>query len=189
MLADLRPVRPDPPFTTSQLKALVTPDIFEVIDWPGIFGVGPRRCAMRSTRPSGSEPTSDRVGVLTHGACCRPGRRSYGPGCRLSCAVASATSDLARSRRGTGRHGGPFRPGGPSIERFYHFICKSDEPTFDLMRELGIGDKVRWRRTSMGYFMTGRYIPGATRFHCFVFRISPDREVPLRPADVRCHTP
>ena len=29
----------DPPFTTAQLKALVTPDVFEVIDWPGIFGV------------------------------------------------------------------------------------------------------------------------------------------------------
>lgn len=28
-----------PPFTTSQLEALVTPDSFEVIDWPGIFGV------------------------------------------------------------------------------------------------------------------------------------------------------
>jgi nucleoside-diphosphate-sugar epimerase len=31
----------DPPFTTKQLEALVTPDIFEVIDWPGIFGVAP----------------------------------------------------------------------------------------------------------------------------------------------------
>lgn len=29
----------DPPFTVSQLKALVTPDMFEVIDWPRIFGV------------------------------------------------------------------------------------------------------------------------------------------------------
>jgi len=29
----------NPPFTTRQLEALVTPDIFEVIDWPGIFGV------------------------------------------------------------------------------------------------------------------------------------------------------
>ncbi|MEI9928968.1 MAG: NAD-dependent epimerase/dehydratase family protein [Sphingomonas sp.] len=29
----------NPPFTTKQLKALVTPDIFEVIDWPVIFGV------------------------------------------------------------------------------------------------------------------------------------------------------
>lgn len=31
----------DPPFTTAQLKALTTPDVFEVIDWPGIFGVQP----------------------------------------------------------------------------------------------------------------------------------------------------
>jgi nucleoside-diphosphate-sugar epimerase len=29
----------DPPFTTDQLKALVTPDVFEVIDWPNLFGV------------------------------------------------------------------------------------------------------------------------------------------------------
>lgn len=29
----------DPPFTVKQLEALVTPDIFEVIDWPSIFGV------------------------------------------------------------------------------------------------------------------------------------------------------
>ena len=29
----------DPAFTTSQLEALVTPDVFEVIDWPGIFNV------------------------------------------------------------------------------------------------------------------------------------------------------
>lgn len=29
----------DPPFTISQLKALTTPDVFEVIDWPTIFGV------------------------------------------------------------------------------------------------------------------------------------------------------
>lgn len=29
----------DPPFTTKQLEALVTPDSFEVIDWPAIFGV------------------------------------------------------------------------------------------------------------------------------------------------------
>jgi nucleoside-diphosphate-sugar epimerase len=29
----------DPPFTTNQLKALVIPEEFEVIDWPSIFGV------------------------------------------------------------------------------------------------------------------------------------------------------
>lgn len=31
----------NPPFTVSQLKALVTPDVFEVIGWPEIFGVTP----------------------------------------------------------------------------------------------------------------------------------------------------
>jgi len=29
----------NPAFTAKQLQALVTPDVFEVIDWPGIFGV------------------------------------------------------------------------------------------------------------------------------------------------------
>ena len=29
----------NPPFTDKQLQALTTPDVFEVIDWPGIFGV------------------------------------------------------------------------------------------------------------------------------------------------------
>ena len=45
---------------------------------------------------------------------------------------------------------------GLSIERFYHFVCKTDDPTFDLLRELGLGDAVRWRRTTMGFFANGR---------------------------------
>lgn len=32
---------PNPPFTTAQLEALVIPETFPVIDWPGIFGVTP----------------------------------------------------------------------------------------------------------------------------------------------------
>ena len=41
----------NPPFTTSQLKALVAPEIFEVIDWPTIFGVQatPLREALKET--------------------------------------------------------------------------------------------------------------------------------------------
>src|SRR5690349_19664457 len=46
---------------------------------------------------------------------------------------------------------------GLSIERFYHFVCKTDQPTFDLMKELGIGDLMRWRPTSMGYYIDGRH--------------------------------
>ena len=50
-----------------------------------------------------------------------------------------------------------FDFGGVSIERFYHFVCKADRPLFDLMEELGIGDKMVWRETSMGYFVDGEH--------------------------------
>ena len=41
----------DPPFTVTQLEALATPDVFEEIDWPKIFGVRatPLRDALRET--------------------------------------------------------------------------------------------------------------------------------------------
>jgi protoporphyrinogen oxidase len=42
-----------------------------------------------------------------------------------------------------------FDLAGLSIERFYHLVCKADAPTFALMQELGIGDKMRWRPTSI----------------------------------------
>ena len=51
---------------------------------------------------------------------------------------------------------------GLSIERFYHFICKADRPTFALLDELGIADALRWRDTSMGYFCAGKLYPWGT---------------------------
>jgi protoporphyrinogen oxidase len=51
---------------------------------------------------------------------------------------------------------GHFDFDGISLERFYHFVCKTDQPTFDLMSELGILDKMRWRSTSMGFFSGNR---------------------------------
>jgi protoporphyrinogen oxidase len=49
-----------------------------------------------------------------------------------------------------------FDFGGLSLERYYHFICKADQPTFDLLSELGLQDKLRWVPTSMGYFFGNR---------------------------------
>src|ERR1700761_1871696 len=49
-----------------------------------------------------------------------------------------------------------FDFGGLSIERYYHFICKTDYPTFELLRDLGIADKLRWRETSMGLYTGGK---------------------------------
>lgn len=52
-----------------------------------------------------------------------------------------------------------FDFGGLSIERFYHFVCKSDHATFDLLAELGLGDRLRWVPTTMGYFFDGAMYP------------------------------
>jgi protoporphyrinogen oxidase len=49
-----------------------------------------------------------------------------------------------------------FDLGGLSIERFYHFVCKADQATFDLLSELGLSGRMRWVPTSMGYFVDGR---------------------------------
>jgi protoporphyrinogen oxidase len=48
---------------------------------------------------------------------------------------------------------------GLSIERFYHFVCKADLPTFELMAELGLSDALKWRRTAMCYVYGGRVYP------------------------------
>jgi protoporphyrinogen oxidase len=49
-----------------------------------------------------------------------------------------------------------FDLAGLSIERFYHFVCKDDHSTMELMDELGIRQLLRWRSTSMGLFTRGR---------------------------------
>jgi protoporphyrinogen oxidase len=48
---------------------------------------------------------------------------------------------------------------GLSIERFYHFICTSDHPLFELLDELGIQDHLRWKETRMGYYYRGGVHP------------------------------
>lgn len=44
---------------------------------------------------------------------------------------------------------------GLSIERFYHFCCLSDRDTLALLDELGMGDRMRWVKTTMGFFAGG----------------------------------
>lgn len=45
---------------------------------------------------------------------------------------------------------------GLKIERYYHFICSSDKPLFDLLSELGIKNKLYWRNTKMGFYYNGQ---------------------------------
>jgi protoporphyrinogen oxidase len=60
--------------------------------------------------------------------------------------------DLIEAAPEAGGMAGHFDFDGVSIERFYHFVCHTDYPTFDMMKELGISEQMQWRPTSMGYF-------------------------------------
>lgn len=48
---------------------------------------------------------------------------------------------------------------GLSIERFYHFVCQADAPLFALLDDLGLGDAMQWRDTSMGFYYNGALYP------------------------------
>jgi protoporphyrinogen oxidase len=62
-----------------------------------------------------------------------------------------------------------FDFGGLSLERYYHFVCKADQPTFQLLKELGIGDRMRWVPTSMGYYIDGKLYPWGTPVSLLTF--------------------
>ena len=47
---------------------------------------------------------------------------------------------------------------GLSLERFYHFCCKSDVDTEALLSELGL-PPIRWAKTKMGFFVDGKLYP------------------------------
>ncbi len=47
---------------------------------------------------------------------------------------------------------------GLSLEKFYHFCCKSDVDTQALLAELGL-PPIRWKRTKMGFFVDGHLYP------------------------------
>lgn len=45
---------------------------------------------------------------------------------------------------------------GLAIERYYHFVCAPDYTLFDMLKELGISDKLKWVDTKMGFFYEGK---------------------------------
>jgi nucleoside-diphosphate-sugar epimerase len=51
----------DPPFTSRQLAALTIPELFDVIDWPGLFGVQPTKLATALAETFQSGPYADIV--------------------------------------------------------------------------------------------------------------------------------
>jgi protoporphyrinogen oxidase len=55
----------------------------------------------------------------------------------------------ASERRGMAGH---FNFDGISLERFYHLICRTDQPTFEAMKEWWIEETLRRRDTTTGFF-------------------------------------
>ncbi len=45
---------------------------------------------------------------------------------------------------------------GIQIERFYHFHCTSDDAFFQILKELHLEDKLKWKSTKMGYWFNGK---------------------------------
>jgi protoporphyrinogen oxidase len=64
--------------------------------------------------------------------------------------------DLIEAAPQPGGMAGHFDFDGISIERFYHFLAKTDYPTFALLDELGIGAAAQWRPTTMGIVTGGK---------------------------------
>jgi len=67
--------------------------------------------------------------------------------------------DLFEGAYEPGGMAGHFEFDGISIERFYHFVCHTDLPTFSLLKELGLVDKLIWRNTTMGFFNGNKLHP------------------------------
>ncbi|PXV57255.1 Protoporphyrinogen oxidase [Dyella jiangningensis] len=58
---------------------------------------------------------------------------------------------------------------GLEIERYYHFICKTDFPLFQLLDELELSDRLRWTDTKMGFFYNGKLYKWGTPMALLTF--------------------
>lgn len=66
-----------------------------------------------------------------------------------------------------------FEFDGNKIERFYHFICKTDEDYFELLEELGISNKLVWETGITSFFYEGDLYRFATPLDLISFKPVP----------------
>ena len=59
---------------------------------------------------------------------------------------------------------------GLDIERYYHFVCKTDFPLFELLNELGIAHTLKWTDTKMGFFYNGTLYKWGTPLSLLAFK-------------------
>ena len=65
---------------------------------------------------------------------------------------------------------GGFKLRGTSLERAYHHLFRTDTFILDLVRELGIEDKLQWRESSLAIYRDGRAHPFMTPLDLLRFR-------------------
>ena len=46
---------------------------------------------------------------------------------------------------------------GLTLERYYHFVCKTDQPLFDVLERFGLSARLRWKATEMGFYYQGQW--------------------------------
>jgi protoporphyrinogen oxidase len=63
-----------------------------------------------------------------------------------------------------------FDFGGLSIERYYHFHAISDHAFFQMLKELGIEERMKWVETKMGYYYRGEVQPWGNPVALLKFR-------------------
>lgn len=63
-----------------------------------------------------------------------------------------------------------FDFGGLKIERYYHFHCTSDGDFLEILQELGLGEKIRWVETKMGYWYQAKVQPWGNPLALLRFR-------------------
>lgn len=83
------------------------------------------------------------------------GSGAMGLAAAYHCVKAGHEVHVFESDQAPGGMAAHFDFSGLSIEKFYHFVCKTDAPTFELMEELGIANKMCWVDTKMGYYIDG----------------------------------
>lgn len=70
--------------------------------------------------------------------------------------VAGHSVDLYERDDRVGGMSAVFPFAGYDIERYYHFVCKTDYPLFDLLDRLNLSDRLKWTDTNMGFFYNGK---------------------------------
>lgn len=115
-------------------------------------------------------------------AAATPGRPQHAVVIGAGLAGLAAAYDLARAGVRVTLIEGDAEPGGLAaslriedqrVERFYHFICRSDRHLLEFVDELGLRDEVEWQGTRTSFYRDGRHFPFGTPLDLLRFSAVP----------------